>query len=143
MKKILGIVDGALMKRTFTACLLVAALVFSATAQDWYHDREERFRGEEWRPHVFMQVRTDLEHIWSAVRASDKERVRLEKTKEELQKMQADLDQGRWDNGILNDVIDSIRKSSNDDRLAQRDRAVLADDLARLKEFQDQHNHRR
>jgi hypothetical protein len=40
--------------------------------------------------------------------------------------MQADLDQGRWDNGILNDVIDSIRKSSNDDRLAQRDRALLA-----------------
>jgi hypothetical protein len=57
--------------------------------------------------------------------------------------MQVDLDQGRWDNGILNDVIDSIAKSSNDDRLAQRDRAVLADDVTRLKQFQDQHNHRR
>jgi hypothetical protein len=54
--------------------------------------------------------------------------------------MQADLDHNRWDNGILNDAIDSIRKSSNDDRLAQRDRAVLADDAVRLKEFQDQHN---
>jgi hypothetical protein len=64
----------------------------------------------------------------------------LDTTKQELTKMQADLDQGRWDNNILNDVIDSIRKSSNDDRLAQRDRAVLADDLARLKQFQDQHN---
>ena len=131
------------MKRTFTAGVIIAALAFSAVAQDWYHDREERFRGEEWRPHIFMHVRTDLEHVWSAVRASDKERARLEKTKQELTKMQADLDQGRWDNGILNDVIDSIRKSSNDDRLAQRDRAVLADDLARLKEFQDQHNRRR
>ena len=130
------------MKRTFTAGVIVAALAFSAAAQDWYHDREERFRGEEWRPHIFMHVRTDLEHIWSAVRASDQERRRLETTKEELTKMQADLDQGRWDNGILNDVIDSIRKSSNDDRLAQRDRAVLADDLVRLKEFQDQHNRR-
>jgi hypothetical protein len=89
-----------------------------------------------------MHVRTDLEHIWSAGRASDKERTRLEKTKEELTQMQADLDHGRWDNGILNDVIDSIRKSSNDERLAERDRAVLADDLVRLKEFQDQHNRR-
>jgi hypothetical protein len=88
-------------------------------------------------------VRTDLEHVWSAFRASDKERERLERTKEELTKIQADFDQGRWDNGILNDVIDSIRKSSNDDRLAQRDRAVLADDVIRLKEFQDQHNRRR
>ena len=128
------------MTRIFTAGVIVAALTFSAAAQDWYHDREERFRGEEWRPHIFMYVRTDLEHVWSAARASDKERERLEKTKEELTKMQADLDQGRWDNNILNDVIDSLRKSSNDDRLAERDRAVLADDVVRLKEFQDQRN---
>jgi len=130
------------MKRIFSAGVLVAALAFSAVAQDWYHDREERFRGEEWRPHIFMHVRTDLEHVWSAVRASDKERQRLERTKEELTQMQADLDRGRWDNGVLNDVIDSIRKSSNDERLAERDRAVLADDLVRLKEFQDHHNRR-
>jgi len=129
------------MKRVSSAGVIVAALAFSAAAQDWYHDREERFRGDQWRPHVFMHVRTDLEHVWSAVRASDQERKRLERTKEELTQMQADLDQGRWGNGILNDVIDSVRKSSNDERLAGRDRAVLADDLVRLKEFQDQHNH--
>jgi hypothetical protein len=128
------------MKRTFTAGVVLAALAFSAAAQDWYHDRDERLRGEAWRPHLFMYVRTDLEHVWSAVKASEQERTRLEKTKEELTKMQTDLDQGRWDNGILNDVIDSTRKSSNDNRLAQRDRAVLADDVVRLKEFQDQHN---
>ncbi len=129
------------MKRILSAGVLVAALAFSAVAQDWYHDREERFRGEGWKAQVFVHVRTDLEHVWSAVRASEQQRTRLEKTKQELAKMQTDLDQGRWDNGILNDVIDSIRKSSNDDRLAQRDRAVLADDVTRLKEFQDQHNH--
>ena len=131
------------MKRTFTAGVILAALAFSAAAQDWYHDREVRFRGEQWRKSIFLQVRTDLEHIWSANRASDKERTRLDKTKQELTQMQADLDQGRWDNGILNDVIDSIRKSSNDDRLAARDRTVLADDVVRLKEFQDQHNRRK
>ena len=129
------------MKRAFTAVAIVAGLAFSAAAQDWYHDREERFRGEEWRAHIFMQVRTDLDHIWSADRASVKERERIYRTKDELTKMQTDFDQGRWDNGILNDVIDSIRKSSNDDRLASNDRAVLADDVARLKEFQDQRNH--
>ena len=128
------------MNRIFTAGVILTALAFSAAAQDWYHDRDERFRGEAWRPHVFMYVRTDLEHVWSAVKASEQERTRLEKTKEELTKMQADLDQGRWDNGILNDVIDSTRKSSNDNRLSQRDRAVLADDVVRLKQFQDQHN---
>jgi hypothetical protein len=137
------IVEGdKIMRRTFTAVVIFAAMAFSAAAQDWYHDREERFRGEGWRSHLFTHVRTDLDHIWSADRAAERERKRLETTKQELTKMQTDLDQGRWDNNILNDVIDSIRKSSNDERLAQRDRAVLADDLVRLKEFQDQHNRR-
>jgi hypothetical protein len=120
------------MKRFLTAGVIVAALALGAAAQDrdWYRDREERFRGEEWRHHLFTHVRTDLEHVWSG-RASDKERRRLAKTEEELTKMQGDL----------SDVIDSIRKSSNDDRLPERDRAVLADDLVRLKDYQEHHDH--
>jgi hypothetical protein len=128
------------MNRLLTSGLLLAGLAWNVAAQDWYHEREERFRGE-WRPHIFMHVRTDLEHVWSG-RAADRERIRLEKTEQELTKMQVDLDQGRWDNNILNDVIDSIRKSSNDERLAPRDRDVLADDLVRLKDFQVHHNER-
>jgi hypothetical protein len=130
------------MRRFFTAGVMIATFVLSAAAQDWYREREERLRGEQWRPHIFMHVRSDLEHVWSG-RAADKERKRLERTEEELTKMQADLDQGRWDNGILNDVIDSIQKSSNDERRAPRDRDILADDLVRLKDFQNDHNHRR
>ncbi len=129
------------MRQIFATGLLVAALAAGMAAQDWYHDRDERFRGEAWRAHVFDNVRTDLEHVWSTYRASDRERVRLDKTKEELYKMQVDLNQGRFDNGLLNDVIDSIRKSSNDDRLASRDREVLADDVIRLKDYQNNHNH--
>ena len=130
------------MSKLLTTIMIMATLTLSAAAQDWYREREERFRGEQWRAHLFMHVRTDLEHVWSG-RASDKERERLTRTEEELSKMQADLDHGRWDNGVLNDVIDSIQKSSNDDRLPPRDRQVLADDLRRLHEFQDQHNQRR
>jgi hypothetical protein len=129
------------MSKLLTLGLIMTALAFSAAAQDWYQERAERFRGEGWRPHLFMHVRTDLEHVWSG-RAAGRERDRLARTEQELTQMQADLDHGRWDNGILNDVIDSIRKSSDDQRLPPRDRDVLADDLRRLKEFQDQHNHR-
>jgi hypothetical protein len=54
--------------------------------------------------------------------------------------MQVDLNQGRFDNGLLNDVIDSLRKSSNDDRLATRDKEIIADDLVRLKDYQNNHD---
>ena len=132
---------GVKMRQTIIAGVMVAAFAFSVAAQDWYHEREERFRGEQWRSQIFVHVRSDLDHIWSAVRASDRERRRLERTKEELTRMQADLDQGRFDNGMLNDVIDSLRKSSNDERLAPRDRTIIAEDLNRLEDYQRNHNH--
>ena len=79
----------------------------------WYHDRDGRYRGDQWRSRVFLEIRTDLDHIWSANQAADKERKRLERTKQELTDLQAKLDHGEWDNGHVNDVIDSLRKSAN------------------------------
>jgi hypothetical protein len=142
---------GNTMKRSTVAGIILTASIItvafaqsgysaaqmSSEAQDWYHQREARYSGTQWRPQLFMQVRTDLEHIGSAQGASEKENNRLANTKEELTKMQADLDQNRYDNGILNDVIDSMKKSANDERLSPRDRAVISDDLARLHEYQN------
>ncbi len=127
------------MQQLLKAGLVLAAAAMTLVGQDWYHDRDTRFHGEAWRKHLFTEVRADLDHVWSG-RAADREKARLSKTQEELSKMQADFDHGRWDNGIMNDVIDSIDKSANDDRLAARDRQVLADDVRRLKEFQNEHN---
>jgi hypothetical protein len=129
------------MKQSMTAVLILAFVTSIASAQDWYHDREARYQGEQWRAQVFSQVGLDLDHIWSARNASEKENTRLERTKEELSKMQGDLNQGRFDNGLLNDVIDSIKKSANDERLSPRDRAVLSDDLSRLHDYQLNHDH--
>lgn len=125
----------------FSAGLALIALALGALAQDWYAVRIERYSGDTWRPHIFDNVRNDIEHVWSTYAAADREIARMNKTKEELYKMQTDLDQGRFDNGLLNDVIDSLRKSSNDDRVAPKDREVIADDLIRLKDYQTNHNH--
>lgn len=129
------------MKLKMTAVLILASLTSIAFAQDWYHDRDERFQGDQWRPHVFAYVNQDLDHIRSARHASEKENARLDRTREELTKMQGDLDQGRFDNGLLNDVIDSLKKSANDQRLSPRDRDVLNDDVSRLHDYQVNHNH--
>jgi len=129
-------------KLVMTALIAVTFLGLNtaARAQDWYHDRDARYNGDQWRAHVFAEVRTDLDHIWSANEAANKERERLDRTKQELTDLQAKLDHGEWDNGHVNDVIDSLRKSANDNRLSERDRAVLNDDVSRIKELQEQHN---
>ena len=129
------------MIKTFTIAIVSCIFIFGAAAQDWYHEREAHFRGDRGRSHVFLQVRQDLDHIWSANRAADRERERIERTKQELTELQARLDHGQWDNGTVNDVIDSLRKSANDDRLSPRDRNVLADDANLIHDFQDFHNH--
>src|SRR5579862_7002242 len=129
------------MKLRIAAVLMLVAVTSIAFAQDWYRDRDERFRGDQWRPHVFSHVREDLEHIWSARNASEKENRRLARTRDELAKIQVDFDQGRFDNGLVNDVIDSLRKSANDERLSPRDRDVLSDDVNRLHDYQLNHKH--
>ena len=129
------------MKLTITAGLLLSTLLTtSGIAQDWYHDRESRYQGDQWRPQVFLQVRNDLDHVYSARDAANRERARLDRTKQELSKLQTDLDAGRYDNKILNDVIDSLAKSANDQRLAPRDREVISDDRERLKDYQNNHS---
>jgi len=127
------------MMRPMMMLVIPALLAVSVSAQDWYQEREHRFSGDGWRSHLFLEVRTDLEHVWSG-RAHQKERNRLAKTEEQLTKMQADLDQTRWDHDLLEDVIDSIKKSADDERLSRRDRDILADDIARLKAFEDMHH---
>jgi len=129
------------MKQVMTAMLILASIASIASAQDWYHDRDARYQGDHWRAQIFSEVRSDLDHIWSAPNASEKENARLDRTKDELSKMQADLDQGRFDNGLLNDVIDSLKKSADDERLLPRDRDVLNDDLNRLHDYQRNHKH--
>jgi len=130
------------MKLSMTAVLILVSVTSIAFAQqDWYHDRDGRYAGEQWRSQMFSNVGQDLDHIWSARNASQKENARLNRTKDELAKMQADLDQGRFDNGLLNDVIDSLRKSANDHRLSARDRDVLNDDVNRLHDYQRNHDH--
>ena len=51
------------MSQFVKTIVMASAFVLSAAAQDWYHEREERFRGDQWRPHLFMHVRTDLEQV--------------------------------------------------------------------------------
>lgn len=126
-------------KQLFKATLTLLAAAGCMFSQDWRHDRDEFFRGS-WHAHIFMQVRGDLDHIYSAGAAADRERKRLDRTKDELTGLQAKLDQGVWDNGTVNDVIDSLRKSANDQRLGPQDRQILADDAARIHDYQAHHN---
>jgi hypothetical protein len=132
------------MKKTFTAGLILLGFAaLTVSAQDWYHDRDERFReGGDWRMHMFERIRMDIEHVqetspWKAQREAH----RLQRTKEELTDLQGKLAGHRFDGHELQDVIDSLNKSANDTRLSPQDKAILADDLNKLRSYRDNHEH--
>jgi hypothetical protein len=129
------------MKQILKAGVVMLALFgMNAAAQDWYHDREMRFRGEEWHMHLFEHVRVDLEHLPSEMWSAPREKRRIENTKHELVDLQGKLERRFYDERELSDVIDSMVKTSNDQRLSPRDRTVVADDLNKLRDFRAHHD---
>ena len=67
------------MKHILKASLIMLACFgFTAAAQDWYHDRDARFRDEQWRRHLFGHVRMDLDHVQSVTWPGGRDRYRID-----------------------------------------------------------------
>jgi len=130
------------MKHFYKAGLMMlACFALTAGAQDWYHERDGRFQNEEWRGHVFSQVRADLDHVQSVTWPGGHDRYRLDKTKQKLDELQAKLESHRYDKNELDAVIGDLHKVVADNHMAPRDRDVLNDDLMRLREYREHHDH--
>ena len=130
------------MKQIFKAGLIMlACLGLNASAQDWYHDRDARFRGEEWRGHLFEHVRMDLDHVQSVTWPGGHDRYRIDQTKGWLNDLQANLAHHHYDERALNNVIGSLNKVVADNRMGPREREILHDDLNRLRDYRAHHDH--
>ena len=101
----------------------------------FYHEREDFYRGE-WRGRLFARVRQDLDYVSGRTFRGD-DRYRLAAVYRELDDLQRDYASGRWDRRALNDVIQSLERVTDDNRLSPRDRDLLRDDLGRLRDLRD------
>jgi hypothetical protein len=131
------------MRKVFLRSSAAAAFLLlagSALAQspDWYEHREERFRGEEWRAHMFAEIREDLDHVHTTIFAG-RDELRMVRTKQELNELQNDLAAHRYTEEKLDDVIAAMQKVVADNRMSSRDRDMLNDDLHRLRDYRAHH----
>jgi hypothetical protein len=102
----------------------------------FYREREDYFRGGDWRGQLFARVRRDLDYAArSSFRGDD--RYRLDRTYQELDELQSSYYSGRADPRELDDVIRALDRVVDDNRLAPRGREILRDDLNRLRELRD------
>ncbi len=100
-----------------------------------YRERDEFFRGGDWRQRIFERVRIDVEHVRSHTFPFGGDQYRLASTIQELNEMQDKLSRGFYDRRELDDVIGALARVVRDNRLSRRDGDILNDDLNRLRDF--------
>jgi hypothetical protein len=102
----------------------------------FYRERDEFYRGGEWRGQLFARIRRDLDYASrDAFRGDD--RSRLDRTYRELDELQRDYASGRWDREELDDVIRALDRVVDDNRLPPRSRDMLRNDLDRLRDLRE------
>lgn len=122
------------MKRLLATTLAGSALLLftvSANAQyprgDRYYDRDDyRNRGGG----ILERVRADVDRAESHSYANGGDRKRFDRVREELNDFQRTGNPHE-----LNEAISRLQKVVNENRLAPRDRDMLADDLYRMRDF--------
>ena len=127
-----------LRNSTATAAFLILAGTVLAQP-DWYQQREERFRGENWRGRLFTEVREDLNHVQAAT-FGGRDEFRLVRTKEQLNELQGDLAAHRYSEAKLDEVIATMQRVVADNRMPARDRDMLNDDLQRMRDYRAHHD---
>lgn len=106
----------------------------------FHQEREGYFRGNDWRSTFFQRIRQDLDHVTSGAFPFTGDRARLARTQMELDELQQKLAQGFYDQRELDEVIGAMQGVLQNNRLAGDERAMLSDDLARLRDFRVRHD---
>jgi hypothetical protein len=102
--------------------------------------RDRVFQGQDWHRNLFQRVREDVEHLQQTTFPFTGDQSRLSRTVFELNELQGKFSQGRYDEHELGDVMDSLASVLQNNRLSDRDRGMLADDLSRMREFREHHD---
>jgi len=108
---------------------------------DAYHrDRDDYYRGDQWRARMFDRVRDDLNHVQISSFAGMRDEYRLDRVKQQLGDLQSQLADHRYNEAELTDVINRLQHVAADSHLNGRDRDILNDDVGRLQQFRDHHD---
>jgi hypothetical protein len=126
--------------------LVLFGLTASMQAQrprddDSYHrDRDDYYRGDQWRARMFDRIRDDLNHVQTTWFSGGGDQYRLDRAKQELNELQTSMGEHRYNERALDDVVAAMQRVVSDNRLSERDRSILNDDLARLRQFRERHD---
>ena len=106
----------------------------------FHRERDNRYRGNSWQPQFFQHIREDLDHVASVTAPFGSDQARLDRTNFELDELQQKLSRGFYDEQELDEVIGALQVVVRNNRLTTRDRAILTDDVNRMRDFRMRHD---
>jgi hypothetical protein len=106
----------------------------------YYQQRDSYFHDQNWRARLFERVRDDVDRVQASTFPVSKDEFRLVRTKQELNELQDKMAAGRYDGHEVDDVIGTLQRVVDSNKLSPRDRDMLADDLGRIRQYRDHHD---
>jgi hypothetical protein len=134
------------MRHIWTRTAIVSAFLLCGYAsmqaapqdEEWYHNREMFYHSQDWKMHMFDRVRDDLNRV-QTMDFHGNDEFRLNEAQASLTRLQSKVATHEYDEPQLDEVIATINRCVEDNRLSPRDREMLTDDLARLRDFRANH----
>lgn len=109
-------------------------------AEQAYHtERDQNWRGNNWRQSFFQRLREDLDHVAVTAFPFGGDQDRLRRTRYELDELQTKLARGYYDERELDEVMGAWRVVLQSNRLRPNDRDMLAQDLEKMRDFRVRH----
>jgi len=115
-------------------CGLTVAQQYPPRADDRY--REDRDRTDTRDPAAFMErIRADLDRAQSTASPFSDDGYRIDRVRDQMSDFQRRLDAGTYDSRQVNEMIVSLQRVVDNNRVYDRVRESLIDDLARLRDL--------
>ncbi len=106
----------------------------------YYQQRDSYFREQNWRARLFERVREDVDRVQASTFPLSRDEFRLARTKQELNELQDKMAAGRYDEREVDDVVGSLQRVVDSNKLSPRDRDMLGDYLHRIQDYREHHD---
>ena len=123
------------MSRLFLSAVLGALLLMCSPARAQF-GAENRYSPTEVSA-LIDRVHDDLNRAYGVWHFSGSDRDRLNHAEKQLREFAGKWSQGKFDKSDLDDAIESIQHVLDSNRLPDRDRDALSDDVARLRRMRE------
>lgn len=99
------------------------------------------FSGSQDRDTFIARVQTDLDRAAATADGFNGDRTRIDRARDEVSEFEQQMDDGNYNPATLTDAIVSLQRIVDNNRLYERVRTSVSDDLIRLRDMRDHYEH--